>query len=125
MLLCLLQLRSEMGAECGQAVLDCICMDGDVLKALGAAQQLQGTVGTAPDDAIATSRSWRTAAPHSSSHARAAAACECAVGHTVTTTADGDERQNASDASTSSGGGEGGDGSEEDLAVILDISVRG
>ena len=50
MLHCFLQLRSEMGAERGQAVLDCICMDGDVLKALGAAQQLQGTVGTAPDE---------------------------------------------------------------------------
>ena len=48
----MLQLRSEMGAERGQAVLDCICMDGDVLKALGAAQQLQGTVGTAPDELV-------------------------------------------------------------------------
>ena len=52
MLHCFLQLRSEMGAERGQAVLDCICMDGDVLKALGAAQQLQGTVGTAPDELV-------------------------------------------------------------------------
>jgi hypothetical protein len=47
-----LQLRSKMGAERGQAVLDCICMDEDVLKALGAAQQLQGTVGTAPDELV-------------------------------------------------------------------------
>ena len=41
-----------MTAECGQAVLDCICMDDDVLKGLGAARQLQGTVGTAPDELV-------------------------------------------------------------------------
>ena len=48
----LLQLRSEMAAERGQAVLDCICMDEEVLKGIGAAQQLRGTVGTAPDELV-------------------------------------------------------------------------
>jgi hypothetical protein len=45
-------MRSEMTAECGQAVLDCICMDDDVLKALGAARQLQNIVGTPPDELV-------------------------------------------------------------------------
>ena len=48
----MLQLRSEMGAERGQAVLDCICMDEGVLKGIGAAQQLSGTVGTVPDELV-------------------------------------------------------------------------
>jgi hypothetical protein len=48
----MLQLRSEMGAERGQAVLDCICMDEAVLKGIGAAQQLKDTVGTVPDELI-------------------------------------------------------------------------
>ena len=45
-------MRSEMTAECGQAVLECICMDDDVLKALGAARQLQNIVGTPPDELV-------------------------------------------------------------------------
>jgi hypothetical protein len=47
-----LQLRSEMVVERGQAVLDCICMDEDVLKGIGAAQQLRSIVGTPPDELI-------------------------------------------------------------------------
>ena len=45
-------MRSEMTAECGQAVLECICMDDDVLKGLGAARQLQNIVGDAPDELV-------------------------------------------------------------------------
>jgi hypothetical protein len=41
-----------MTAECGQAVLDCICMDDDVLKGIGAARQLQNIVGDAPDELV-------------------------------------------------------------------------
>jgi hypothetical protein len=48
----MLQLRSEMGVERGQAMLDCICMDEGVLKGIGAAQQLSGTVGTVPDELV-------------------------------------------------------------------------
>jgi hypothetical protein len=47
-----LQLRSKMAAERGQAVLECICMDEDVLKGIGAAQQLRNTVGTVPDELV-------------------------------------------------------------------------
>ena len=45
-------MRSEMTAECGQAVLDCICMDEEVLKGISAAQQLRNTVGTPPDELL-------------------------------------------------------------------------
>ena len=41
-----------MTVERGQAVLDCISMDEDALKAIGAAQQLGGIVGTAPDEIV-------------------------------------------------------------------------
>ena len=45
-------MRSVITAECGQAVLECICMDEEVLKGIGAAQQLENTVGTAPDEVV-------------------------------------------------------------------------
>lgn len=41
-------LRSEMDAERGQAVIDCMCLDDDVLHALGAALQLSSAVMTKP-----------------------------------------------------------------------------
>jgi hypothetical protein len=45
-------MRSEISADCGQAVLDYICMDEEVLKGIGTAQQLQNTVGPAPDELV-------------------------------------------------------------------------
>eukprot|EP01052_Picozoa_sp_SAG31_P035761 SAG31_NODE_4359_length_3313_cov_2.107032_1_plen_406_part_00 len=44
-----LELRSGMKAERGQAVLECICMDEAVLDGIGAARQLKNTNGTVPD----------------------------------------------------------------------------
>ena len=39
-----LKLRSEMDSERGQAILDCMCLDEDVLIGLGAAEQLSHAV---------------------------------------------------------------------------------
>ena len=39
-----LNLRSEMDSERGQAILDCMCLDEDVLIGLGAAEQLSHAV---------------------------------------------------------------------------------
>jgi hypothetical protein len=57
-------MRSKMAAECGQAVLDCICMDEEVLKGLGAAQQLQNTVATAPDELVKVLKQVPQPIPH-------------------------------------------------------------
>ena len=50
---------------------------------------------TPPRCSISTSPSYTTDAPHEASHERTDAACECALGHTVTTTAEGERRQNS------------------------------
>ena len=43
-----LNLRSEMDSERGQAILDCMCLDEDVLIGLGAAEQLSHAVFEKP-----------------------------------------------------------------------------
>ena len=47
-----IRLRSSMQAEVGQTVIDCICMDEAVLRALGVAQQLQNLTCKAPPGLI-------------------------------------------------------------------------
>ena len=44
----LLSLRSQIQVERGQAVLECMCADEKVLKAIGAAVQLRKSVGRSP-----------------------------------------------------------------------------
>ena len=41
-----ISLRTEMDSEAGQAVLDCICLDEDVLRGLGAAKQMADAIFT-------------------------------------------------------------------------------
>eukprot|EP01052_Picozoa_sp_SAG31_P022550 SAG31_NODE_1798_length_7243_cov_4.509518_1_plen_247_part_00 len=48
----MLGLRSEMVSERGQAVLDCICMDEEVLTGIGAAHQMQDMIGKVPDEVV-------------------------------------------------------------------------
>ena len=47
-----LSLRSQIQVERGQAVLECMCADEKVLKAIGAAVQMSETVGEVPNDVI-------------------------------------------------------------------------
>ena len=51
-----LSLRAEMDSEAGQAVLDCMCLDEEVLQGLGAAKQIADaifTVGRPPERMLA------------------------------------------------------------------------
>ena len=48
----LLKLRSQLEVERGQAVLECIVSDQQLLDALGAATQLSGSVGVVPRDLL-------------------------------------------------------------------------
>ena len=47
-----LNLRSEMDSERGQAILDCMCLDEDVLIGLGAAEQLSHAVFEKPPNCL-------------------------------------------------------------------------
>ena len=47
-----LKLRSQLEVERGQAVLECICADEQVLLAIGAAEQLTDTQGEVPNDVL-------------------------------------------------------------------------
>ena len=47
-----LSLRSQIQVERGQAVLECMCADEKVLKAIGAAVQMSETVGEVPNDIV-------------------------------------------------------------------------
>ena len=48
----LLALRSQLHVECGQQVLECMCADVEVLKAVGAADQFRKTLGDVPNDIV-------------------------------------------------------------------------
>ena len=48
----LLKLRTAMKAQCGQAVLDCICMDEKVMRSLDCAAHFRGINGLPPQEVL-------------------------------------------------------------------------
>ena len=48
----LIKLRTAMDVQCGQAILECICMDENVLKSLGMANHFRGINGLPPQEVL-------------------------------------------------------------------------